>query len=408
MFNSIKDPITNRRAFLLGSAAAASVGLPGLKAIAKEAGWDVEPRGTVGTYHERLPYLNVESDQDFYRGIRRFHSREIIGAAQRRCLEILSENGISPDEIIPMEQVVKLMENDHIMGMSVLTWENTQIAMWLQIQEAYHREADMYLDEMEAAEKLGPGSIELHPEMHIPEYASYEIHLQPGGYIGDPFAGYIYVHGENVVFSNGNYQDDAQRRLARRVPAPPDGVVNRVLEQGCSSGQFTIALKNKWPEAEVWGSDVGAPMIRYAHQRSVDLGIETHYMQELSEESRFPDNHFDLITNNLLYHEVPEKIGIGIIEESFRSLRPGGIFFPIDQYTENKPNMTAFGRFWGWRDYRWNEEVWRFEYENLDMEGEMRKAGFEVVRGPVVRRGNRGLYSEDGRPLGNIMGIKPS
>jgi len=408
MSNSIKDPITNRRAFLLGSAAAASIAAPGLKAIAKEAGWDVEPRGTVGTYHERLPYLNVESDQDFYRGIRRFHSREIIGAAQRRCLEILAENGISPDEIIPMEQVVGLMENDHIMGMSVLTWENTQIAMWRQIQEVYHREADMYLDEMEAAEKLGPGSIELHPEMHIPEYASYEIHLQPGGYVGDPFAGYIYVHGENVVFSNGNYQDDAQRRLARRVPAPPDGVVNRVLEQGCSSGQFTLALKSKWPKAEVWGSDVGAPMIRYAHQRSVDLGIETHYMQELSEESRFPDNHFDLITNNLLYHEVPEKIGIGIIEESFRSLRPGGIFFPIDQYTENKPNMTAFGRFWGWRDYRWNEEVWRFEYENLDMEGEMRKAGFEVVRGPVVRRGNRGLYSEDGRPLGNIMGIKPS
>jgi ubiquinone/menaquinone biosynthesis C-methylase UbiE len=226
--------------------------------------------------------------------------------------------------------------------------------------------------------------------------------------VGDPFAGYIYLHGENVVFSRGNYQDDAQRLLARRIPAPPDGVVNRVLEQGCSSGQLTIALKNKWPDAEVWGSDVGAPMIRFAHMRSVELGIETHYMHEVSEESNFPDNYFDVATNNLLYHEVPEKIGVGIIKESFRTLRPGGIFFPVDQYTENPPNMTAFGRFWGWRDYRWNEEVWRFEYENLDMEGEMRKAGFEVVRGPVVRRGNRGLYSADGRPLGNIMGIKPA
>lgn len=399
------SPKSNRRAFLLGSAAAASVLTPSLKAIAKEAGWDVEPRGTVGKYHERLPYLDVESDQDFYRGIRHWHSKDLLGVAQRRCLEILAENGISPDEVLPTEQVVKLMEDDHIMGMSVLSWENTQKAMWLQIQEVFHREADMYLDEMEAAEKLGPGSIELHPEMHIPEYASYEIHLQPGGYVGDPFAGYIYVHGENVVFTNGNYQDDAQRRLSRRVPAPPDGVVNRVLEQGCSSGQFTLALKEKWPEAEVWGSDVGAPMIRYAHQRSVDLGVETHYMHELSEESRFPDNHFDVITNNLLYHEVPEKIGIGIIEESFRTLRPGGIFFPIDQYTGNPPNMTAFGRFWSWRDYRWNEEVWRYEYENLDMEAELLKAGFEVARGPVVYRGN--LYSAEGRK-GNVMGVKPA
>ena len=328
--------------------------------------------------------------------------------SRRRALEILEENGISPDENIPMEDVMAMMENDHIMGMSVLTWENTQQAIWRQIQEAYHEEADLYLDELEAAAKLGPGSIELHPEMHIPQYASYEIHLQPGGYVGDPLGGYVYVHGENAIFFNGNYQDDAQRSLARRVPAPPDGKVNRVLEQGCASGQFTLALKNKWPEAEVWGSDVGAPMIRYAHMRSVDLGVETHYMHELSEESRFPDNHFDVVTNNLLYHEVPEKIGIGIIEESFRTLRPGGIFFPIDQFTGNPPNETAFGKFWSWRDYRWNEEVWRLEYQNLDMEGEMRRAGFEVVNGPVVRRGNRGLYSEDGRPRGNIMGVKPA
>lgn len=408
MSRLLKDKKTNRRAFLLADSAAAAVAAPSLKAIAEAAEWDAEPRGTVGRFHERLPNLTVESEQDFYSGFRDWHTLEILATSQRRALEILKENGIAPDEKIPMEDVIALMENDPIMGMSVLTWENTQQAIWDTIQRVYHENADLYFDEMEAAEKMGPGSIELHPEMHIPQYASYEIHLQPGGYVGDPFAGYIYVHGENAVFFNGNHQDNAQRSLSRRVPAPPDGKVNRVLEQGCSSGQFTLALKDKWPEAEVWGTDVGAPMIRYAHQKSVDLGMETHYMQELSEESRFPDEHFDVITNNLLYHELPEKIGIGVIEESFRTLRPGGIFFPIDQYTENAPNMTAFGRFWGWRDYRWNEEVWRFEYENLDMEGEMRKAGFEVVRGPVVRRGNRGLYSEDGRPLGNVMGIKPA
>ncbi len=404
MSRFLNDLKTNRRRFLLGASAAAATALTGLNAIAKEAGWDVEWRGTNGIF-ERLPYLDVESDQDFYTGFRRWQSREIMGAASRRALEILEENGIAPDEIIPMEQVMELMEDDYIMGLSVLTWENTQQAMWLQIQDTYHREADLFLSEMEAAEKLGPGTIELHPEMHIPQYASYEIHLQPGGYVGDPFAGYIYVHGENVVFTNGNFQDEGQRNVARRIPAPPDGVVNRALEQGCSSGQLTLALKDKWPDAEVWGTDVGAPMIRYAHQRSVDLGIETHYMHELSEKSNFPDNHFDVVTNFLLYHEVPEKIGIGIIEESFRTLRPGGIFFPIDQYTSSAPNMTAFGRFWGWRDYRWNEEVWRFEYENLDMEGEMKKAGFEVVEGPRLAAG--GYYSQPST-RGNIMGIKPA
>ena len=303
MSRLLKDKKTNRRALLLAGSAAAAVAAPSLKAIAEAAEWDAEPRGTVGRFHERLPNLTVESEQDFYSGFRDWHTLEILATSQRRALEILKENGISPDEKIPMEDVIALMENDPIMGMSVLTWENTQQAIWDTIQRVYHENADLYFDEMEAAEKMGPGSIELHPEMHIPQYASYEIHLQPGGYVGDPFAGYIYVHGENAVFFNGNHQDNAQRSLARRVPAPPDGKVNRVLEQGCSSGQFTLALKDKWPEAEVWGTDVGAPMIRYAHQKSVDLGMETHYMHELSEESRFPDEHFDVITNNLLYHE---------------------------------------------------------------------------------------------------------
>ena len=397
--------LPNRRSFLMGTSAAAAVALPSLKAISEAADWDVEWRGTTGVYHERLPYLDVESDQDFYTGFRVWHSREVMSAARRRALEIFKENGIAPDEIIPMEQVMALMENDHIMGMSVLTWENTQIAIWRQIQEVYHREADLYLSELEAAGKLGPGSIELHPEMHIPQYASYEIHLQPGGYVGDPFAGYIYVHGENAIFPGGNYQDDYQRRLARRVPAPPDGVVNRVLKQGCSSGQFTLALKDKWPDAEVWGTDVGAPMIRFAHMRSVERGIETHYMHEVSEESNFPDNHFDVVTNNLVFHEVPALIPRGIIGEAYRTLRPGGIFFPIDLFTSNPPSETAFGKFWAWRDYRWNEEVWRMEYTNLDMAGEMRRVGFKVEQGPVVRRGN--LYAAGG-PGGNIMGIKPA
>lgn len=404
MSRLLKSPLKSRRAFLAGTTAAAAVALPSLKALADAADWDVEWRGTQGIF-ERLPYLDVESDQDFYRGFRRWINSDVINAARKRALEILAENGIAPDADIPMEQVISLMEDDHIMGLCVLTWQNTQQAMWSQIQDTYHREADLYLNEMEAAEKLGPGSLELHPEMRIPPYASFEIHLQPGGYVGDPFAGYIYVHGENVVFSNGNYQDNAQRALAKRVPAPPDGKVQRVLEQGCSSGQFTVALKLKWPEAEVWGSDIGAPMIRYAHMRSVELGIETHYMHELSEKSHFPDNHFDVVTNNLLFHEVPADMARGIIREGFRTLRPGGIYFPIDQFTSSPPSKTAFGKFWAWRDYRWNEEVWRMEYHDLDMAGAMRDAGFEVVEGPVVRMG--GLYADDSR-RGNIMGIKPA
>ena len=388
----------HRRKLLLNSAAAVLGSLPAVKAAGKGFEHDVEPRGTVGRF-ERLPRLDLESSQGFYRGFRKWINNDLTRRARIRAREILKENGIDPKADLPMADVVELMGSDYLMGLNVHAWENTQIMMWKEIQLEYHSQADLYLNELEEAEKLGPGSIELRPQMEIPKYASYEIHLQPGGYVGDPFAGYIYVHGENVVFRGGNYQDEAQQALASRIPPPPDGKVARILEQGCSSGQYTIALKDRFPEAEVWGSDVAAPMLRFAHLRSVDLGIETHYMQELSEASNFPDNHFDIVTNNLLFHEVPGQVAKGIIKEAYRTLRPGGIFYPIDLFTGNPPAKDAYGKFWGWRDYRWNAEVWRLEYMALDMPAVMREVGFEVnENGPPARRGARR----------NIIGVKPA
>ena len=388
----------HRRKLLLNSAAAVLGSLPALKAVGKGFEHDVEPRGTIGRF-ERLPRLDLESSQGFYRGFRKWINNDLTRRARIRAEQILRENGIDPKAELPMADVVELMGSDYLMGLNVHAWENTQMMMWKEVQLEYHSQADLYLDELGAAEKLGPGSIELHPEMRIPKYASYEIHLQPGGYVGDPFAGYIYVHGENVVFRGGNYQDEAQQSLAKRIPTPPDGQVARVLEQGCSSGQYTIALKDRFPEAEVWGTDVAAPMLRFAHLRSVDLGIETHYVHELSEKSHFPDNHFDIVTNNLLFHEVPAEVAKGIINEAYRTLRPGGIFFPIDLFTGNPPAKSAYGKFWAWRDYRWNAEVWRLEYMALDMPAVMREVGFEVdENGPPARRGARR----------NIIGVKPA
>lgn len=412
----------NRRKLLMTSVVAYTAGMAAFKAAAKGLDFDVEPRDTIGQF-ERLPRLNLENSQDFYRGFRHWVDTDLARASRRRALEILRENGVDPREDIPMEQVVAMMKDDHLLGLNVHAWENTQTAMWKEIQLEYHNQADFYLEEMEQAEKSGLGSIELHSEMHIPQYASYEIHLQPGGYVGDPFAGYIYVHGENIVFNNGNYQDEAQQRMSRTVPRPPNGKVSRILEQGCSSGQFCIALKERFPEAEVWGSDVGAPMLRYAHQRSVDLGIETHYMHEVSEDSRFPDNHFDIVTNYILFHEIPEAVAKGVIKEAYRTLRPGGIFYPIDAFTANPPAKSAYRKFWTWRNYRWNEEVWFLEYMALDMAGSMRDAGFIVSKtGPkgqydatqsVEDAGafqlGQGAANYAQRTSGaNIVGVKPA
>ena len=389
----------DRRTLLNTSVAAIASTLPALKAEAKGLDFDLEPRGTTGVF-ERLPRLDLESELGFYTSYRTWIRQDVFRSAARRANAIFREMGINPRENdLPIREVVKILESDPLMGYTVHARETTQQIMWAAIQDAYHADGEMYLEELERAERKGPGSLQLRADLHIPKFASYEIHLQPGGYVGDPFAGYIYYHGLNVEFGNGNYRDELQTGRADAVPLPPDGKVKRVLEQGCSAGQLTLALKKKFPDAEVWGNDIGAPMLRFAHMRSVDLGIETHYMHELCEESNFPDNHFDIITNFLLYHEIPEQVGRDIIHESFRTLRPGGIWYPMDIYTSNPPPQSAYGKFSSWFDHRWNSEVWWLDYRKLapDFENEMKRAGFEVVHHPTGQ-GSRT----------NIMGIKPA
>ena len=389
----------NRRTLLSTSVAALASVMPAIRAGAKGLDLDIEPRGTWGEF-ERLPSVDLESELAYYTSYRTWVRNDVFRTAARRASVIFRKKGINPrDNDVPIREVVKMLEADPQLAYVVHARETTQQIMWAAIQDAYHAEGDKYLEELELAEKKGPGTIELRPDLHVPDFARYEIHLQPGGYVGDPFAGYIYYHGLNVEFANGNYRDELQVNRAKEVPLPPDGRVKRVLDQGCSSGQLVLALKRKFPDAEVWGNDIGAPMLRFAHMRSVDLGVETHYAHELSEESHFPDNHFDVITNFLLYHEIPEEVGRKVIHESFRTLRPGGIWYPMDIYTSVLPSQSAYRKFGDWYNHRWNAEVWWLEYRELapDFENEMRRAGFDVVRQPV-----------GGGRRTNVMGIKPA
>ena len=241
---------------------------------------------------------------------------------------------------------------------------------------------------MEAADKAGPGTLELNPGIE-PEYTKHEIHMQPGGYVGDEFAGHIYHHGTNMFFNGRNYQEELHIGWASTVATPEDGRVKRILEMGCSCGQLAVAMKERFPDAEVWGVDVGGPMVRYAHMRAVDLGVDVNFAQRLGEDTKFPDDYFDIVYSHLFFHEMTEQASKDAIAEAHRIVRPGGVFFPIDLYSRSpRPGPQAFQKYRYWVNHRWNDEVWFLEYANLDLEGTMKKVGFEVNelerKGPTV------------------------
>jgi ubiquinone/menaquinone biosynthesis C-methylase UbiE len=367
----------NRRRLLSTTVAAGSALVASMKAHAKFSG-DVELRGQIGRL-ERLPTRDLESMEDFRTSLRAFINRDFQQAANRRAEAILAANGIPRDADLPWSQVVALMENDPIIMNQTHAWITNQLAMWRDLQDAFHGDADRYLSEMAAADKAGPGSLELNPDMHIPPYTAWEIHNQPGGYVGDPFAGHMYHYGTNNLWLHDNDQDRRHAGQAAATPVPDDGKVRRILDIGCSAGQMAITLKERFPDAEVWGLDIGGPMVRYAHMRAVDLGVDVNFAQRLAEDTKFPDNHFDIVTAFILFHEVSPEATPKIISEVFRVLRPGGKFFALDgSFQVPRPKPTAYAKYRAWWTDQWNSEVWYIPFFEHDYQKTYKQVGFEI------------------------------
>jgi len=253
---------------------------------------------------------------------------------------------------------------------------------WQKIQDSYAQRRAHYEAELDAAERSRPDRLHYDPNFEVPKYATLDIHLQPGGYCGDSLAGYVFHHGTKVFYQGDNDQDQLHRQVVELIATPEDGTVQRVLDLGCSIGQCTTALKQRFPDAEVCGLDVGLPLLRYAHKRATDLGIDVHFRQGLAEDTQLPSGQYDVILAYILFHEVPERLFSQILAEVHRLLRPGGRFTVVD--APNNRNLPAANRLWLKFDALYNCEPYSPAFVASDFRQLMTDAGLRVTHaGPT-------------------------
>jgi ubiquinone/menaquinone biosynthesis C-methylase UbiE len=375
----------NRRSLFSAFSAVASVAaLPFASAQAKtnapkKSGLpvDFQPRGQVGRF-ERLPTQTLDAQHEFFTHFRGFVNGPMGRVCNERAAALMAEAGYAPDADIPVEKIVDILGKDPVISMQTRSWLSTQQLTWKTARDAFYANYDAMMEEMEKADKSGPGTLELNPDMEIPDYTRHEIHIQPGGYVGDPFAGLMYIHGTNNFYFGGrNAQDQIHIAIAQNMPLPADGKVKRILDVGCGPGQLTVALKERFPDAEVWGIDIGGPLVRYAHTRAVDMNVDCNFAQRLAEDSKFPDGHFDIVTSYILFHEVPTAKAREIIKEGMRITRAGGVFYPVD-FPKRVAKRTAYQAYRSWWDHRWNNEPYTPQYHANDITDIMKEVGFAV------------------------------
>ena len=200
------------------------------------------------------------------------------------------------------------------------------------------RTVDRQLDELIERAKPGKrakGKLELDPEFQIPRYqAPLDMHWMPGSYYtklaeDDVAAGAMYDSGGLYVMTSGHlgpFGDGAAYSIVNYLRERFPGFrPASVLDEGCTVGHNTLPFKEAWPDAEVTGIDIGAPVLRYAHARSEDMGYDVTFSQQNAETTKFDDESFDFITSTMFLHETSYKAVHNVVREGYRLLKPGGL-----------------------------------------------------------------------------------
>jgi SAM-dependent methyltransferase len=206
---------------------------------------------------------------------------------------------------------------------------NTQKMMWRRL-EAMIRPAEAALDAgLDAVPTHALGSLELDPELQLPDYyARTEFHIQPGGVWSGAANTFVYEVGAKIVMIGQN--DDYRFHRLFVETAIPSENFRAILDLGCGFGKSTRPFVDAFPRARVCGIDLSAPNLKLAHHQAERLGKPIAFYQRDAETTNFPNEEFDLVTATMLIHELPMPVLRRVLLESRRILRPGGLLAVLD------------------------------------------------------------------------------
>ncbi len=254
----------------------------------------------------------------------------------------------------------------------------SQEMMWAVVYEALEPQRTALSDKLAQVTGSSLGNLELDPECVMPEYyRTVDFHLMPRNYQGDPLAGAVYDLGVPIygLHRNGPLCDAPGHALVSVLPKRAYG---KILDMGCGVGQKLLPVVDAFPDAEVWGIDLAAPMLQCAHQRAERLGRRVIFNQRNAEQTNFPADHFGLVTSLALMHELPESAIRNMIAESYRILEPGGLCAHLDLPPYRA--MTPYATFIMDWDTKYNGEPYLGPSHELNIAEMFQAAGFKNVR----------------------------
>ena len=148
---------------------------------------------------------------------------------------------------------------------------------------------------------------------------------------------------------------NGKRKLAKTII---DGTAKHVnlpeggtgLDVGCGSGALTIAAAKRNPKAEMVGCDIwsGAYKAVFSKKRCEDNAKaeganNVRFTEGNAISLPFPDESFDAVTSNYVYHNIAGHDKQKLLLETLRVLKKGGTFAIHDLMSQSRyGDMNAF------------------------------------------------------------------
>jgi ubiquinone/menaquinone biosynthesis C-methylase UbiE len=291
-----------------------------------------------------IPTANERARQQFVSTLRKAALVD-MGGAMKRAYETDVEpafekaHGHKPEHA---RDIAGAMEEKAVYKFYSSVRYNAQEMVWESVRPQIERHLPEMIAIADRAAELAPtgGTLRLNPALKVPRYVSeLDVHLMPGCFHSEHTArdvaqGAVYSYGIGVFYGGlpmvkaGGGPGASIAHFLKY--AYPDFKPAKILDLACSAGANTFPYVDAFPDAEVYGVDVGAPVLRYAHARAEAAGRKAHFSQQNAEALDFPDNSFDVVTSSFFLHEIPLKTTRAVFKECLRVLKPGGLMLHFE------------------------------------------------------------------------------
>lgn len=125
------------------------------------------------------------------------------------------------------------------------------------------------------------------------------------------------------------------RGTAGQISVPDGG---RILDIGCGSGALTIECAKRYPKAQVVGIDRWKLPYDYYSRELCETNAKAQgvtnatFMAGDARALDFPDESFDAVVSNFVYHNVPGTNRHDVLREALRVVKKGGYFAIHDTF----------------------------------------------------------------------------